>query len=209
MHEWHRNHPDYNRKWLEAHGRKVGDDRRTGRPSLFRSVAERQEHKKEYMRRWRESHPNSAREWRSRNPNYGRQRKRTSPDKARVYNQKYRDGNAAELNARSNARRRERRVTDAEYAQRERDRCLRQWKNRRFSLCDRIKLLRAQDGKCANPACQKELGEAFHIDHIIPLARGGTSDPENLQLLCPRCNCSKGAKDPQEWLTQVSSERTA
>ena len=98
MHEWHRNHPDYNRKWLEAHGRKVGDDRRTGRPSLFRSVAERQEHKKEYMRRWRESHPNSAREWRSRNPNYGRQRKRTSPDKARVYNQKYRDGNAAELN---------------------------------------------------------------------------------------------------------------
>jgi 5-methylcytosine-specific restriction endonuclease McrA len=41
------------------------------------------------------------------------------------------------------------------------------------------------------------------------LARGGTSDPENLQLLCPRCNCSKGAKDPQEWLTQVSSERTA
>jgi len=36
----------------------------------------------------------------------------------------------------------------------------------------------------------------FHIDHIYPLAMGGSNYPENLQILCPACNLSKGAKDP-------------
>lgn len=33
-----------------------------------------------------------------------------------------------------------------------------------------------------------------HIDHIIPIARGGMSIVENLQLLCEHCNQKKGAK---------------
>jgi 5-methylcytosine-specific restriction endonuclease McrA len=32
-----------------------------------------------------------------------------------------------------------------------------------------------------------------HIDHIIPRARGGQNDPENLRLLCEYCNTSIGA----------------
>lgn len=40
----------------------------------------------------------------------------------------------------------------------------------------------------------------FHIDHFIPLARGGTNYPENLRLSCASCNCSKGAKMPWEWM---------
>lgn len=31
----------------------------------------------------------------------------------------------------------------------------------------------------------------FHVDHIIPLSRGGMDDPENLQFLCTRCNFKK------------------
>ncbi len=31
------------------------------------------------------------------------------------------------------------------------------------------------------------------MDHLVPISRGGTNDPRNLQVLCRRCNGSKGA----------------
>ncbi|MCH7549000.1 MAG: HNH endonuclease [Candidatus Krumholzibacteriota bacterium] len=34
-------------------------------------------------------------------------------------------------------------------------------------------------------------GVAHAIDHIVPLVRGGTNDPTNLQLLCTACNQKK------------------
>jgi hypothetical protein len=34
----------------------------------------------------------------------------------------------------------------------------------------------------------------LEVDHIMPVARGGLSIPENLQTLCWRCNRSKGAR---------------
>lgn len=34
----------------------------------------------------------------------------------------------------------------------------------------------------------------LHIDHIVPIAKGGKSVPSNLQVLCSKCNGSKGAK---------------
>lgn len=34
-------------------------------------------------------------------------------------------------------------------------------------------------------------GASFHVEHIVPRARGGTSDIENLALACPGCNLHK------------------
>ena len=40
----------------------------------------------------------------------------------------------------------------------------------------------------------KETGTEYHVDHIIPLAKGGPHLPWNLQVITKDENLSKGAK---------------
>lgn len=42
----------------------------------------------------------------------------------------------------------------------------------------------------------------IHMDHVIPISRGGTHGEGNLQPLCQRCNTSKGNKFMMEWITR-------
>jgi 5-methylcytosine-specific restriction endonuclease McrA len=44
-----------------------------------------------------------------------------------------------------------------------------------------------------------EVGDKYHVDHVVPLSRGGSDGPENIVISCPRCNCSKSSKLPEEW----------
>ena len=39
-------------------------------------------------------------------------------------------------------------------------------------------------------------GQDYHVDHIIPISRGGLHHPDNLQILPADINLSKGAKHP-------------
>ena len=52
---------------------------------------------------------------------------------------------------------------------------------------------------------QRIVGPLLEIDHIIPEARGGTSDEENLWLACPMCNSHKSDRqetiDPESMTT--------
>lgn len=64
-----------------------------------------------------------------------------------------------------------------------------------FTKADVETLQIQQRNKCAAPWCRRPL-EKFHVDHIVPLALGGSNDRLNLQLLCPLCNVQKGYRDP-------------
>jgi 5-methylcytosine-specific restriction endonuclease McrA len=71
-----------------------------------------------------------------------------------------------------------------------------EWHIRRQRERKRVKRHRIADrdgwlcGICGDPIQPADL----HIDHIKPVSKGGTSDPENLQATHSWCNISKGAR---------------
>lgn len=56
----------------------------------------------------------------------------------------------------------------------------------------REQLLARCEGKCCHCGCELVLGDNFSIEHIIPLAKGGTNSFENTVALCKDCNKEKG-----------------
>lgn len=66
-----------------------------------------------------------------------------------------------------------------------------------FTSKDIQALFASQRGLCVY--CQADLRLGQHIDHIIPLSRGGLNHPSNLQLLCPTCNIRKSNLLPEEF----------
>lgn len=60
------------------------------------------------------------------------------------------------------------------------------------------RLLVLQKGRCA--CCGESLDAGYNLDHIVPLARGGVNEDWNIQLLTPKCNSAKAAKDPVEYM---------
>lgn len=74
---------------------------------------------------------------------------------------------------------------------------------RKYAMKNQRKLmtpkLREQIKERDNYTCQmcgKEMFDevGLHIDHIIPVSKGGKTVPSNLQVLCDKCNLSKRAK---------------
>ena len=72
-----------------------------------------------------------------------------------------------------------------------------------FSPADVGRMLVEQGGSCA--ACRVDLSASgYHVDHIRALAKGGSNWPENLQLLCPRCNTTKATMDMDAFIERLS-----
>jgi 5-methylcytosine-specific restriction enzyme A len=49
-------------------------------------------------------------------------------------------------------------------------------------------------------ACQREgrVTIATEVDHVMPKAKGGTDDPENLQAICKSCHSAKSEREAAE-----------
>lgn len=57
--------------------------------------------------------------------------------------------------------------------------------------------LKRQKGRCYY--CGEKCADKYHVDHVIPLSRGGSNGPDNLVIACTHCNERKGTKLPHEW----------
>jgi len=47
--------------------------------------------------------------------------------------------------------------------------------------------------------CETIIKETYWLEHVLPLARGGTNELLNLVITCSKCNNTKGAKTLQEF----------
>ncbi len=61
------------------------------------------------------------------------------------------------------------------------------------------KVIFHRDGQICMKCGRRLKEDDFHVDHIVPLAKGGAEwDLSNLELSCAPCNLSKGARVPDE-----------
>lgn len=63
---------------------------------------------------------------------------------------------------------------------------------------DIVDHLLMQGWLCASCKCDLKMS-GYEVDHIIPVSKGGSSWPDNIQCLCRSCNRSKGNKMPEDW----------
>ena len=120
----------------------------------------------------------------------------SNKDKVREYNDKWRAENLDRVRAASSAYQSANLDKFRVYEQNRRARKRESGGKLSIGLAER--LFRLQRGKCA--CCGQPLGNDYHLDHIMPLALGGSNTDDNMQLLRGSCNLKKGAKHPVEFM---------
>ena len=212
---------EYNREWRlnrikddPNYLREVYERRRIARLS---ESPERTEYWKEWRARWQREHqerlPAYYKRWHDKksveDPKYMQDRRerdrqrmcktRLDPDKAehyRVLSRTWRKANPERA-----------RETVCRWGHRHPDRVRFFGENRRarkrnaeggFTQDDISEIMSKQEGKCIY--CQTDLLSTYHIDHILPLSKGGSNYPDNLQLLCAFCNLSKHDRNHDEFV---------
>jgi 5-methylcytosine-specific restriction endonuclease McrA len=164
---------EYLRKWRAANAEKVRAQSR------------------EYLRKWRAANLEKSRkyqrEWRSANPEARAEAKRkayrkwyaSNHDKKRSAVKAWQVANPEKKRGYARVNRQHRRASCTT-------------STGRAPTAKQIKALLARPCHyCGEPSA--------HVDHYVPLARGGTHTLDNLRPACALCNTSKGAKLPGEW----------
>lgn len=70
-----------------------------------------------------------------------------------------------------------------------------------LSGTDLLLKFREQQGRCRY--CDKKIGRGragdWHVDHVVPISKGGTNHPDNIVVACSDCNLRKHNKMPWEF----------
>jgi 5-methylcytosine-specific restriction endonuclease McrA len=141
-----------------------------------------------------------------RDPTYQKRQYWANRDARRAYNKAYRAANKAYFAERNREYRAahldEMKAYIRGWREANRDR-IRDYSHKRNAIfasgerVSRSEVFKRRGGKCG--ICRKRVDpENFHVDHIVPLARGGEHSYRNVQLAHPICNSRKRDKFPWE-----------
>jgi hypothetical protein len=74
------------------------------------------------------------------------------------------------------------------------DKHLKLIERRKLNDSMRFKILKRDGYKCQLCGKTAKSGAVLHVDHKVPIAKGGTTIESNLWVLCDRCNLGKGTR---------------
>ena len=163
------------KKWSKANPDKVKENNR-------RYQQDNREKEAERNRQWRQAHTEQTREnrrrWQQNNPEKVKEAnqrwRQNNLERDSEHRRQYRQSNPEGVSARGQRRRTKKSAAGGSYT-------AAQWKD----LCNHF------GNKCL--CCGRD-DVGLTADHVIPVVKGGTSNIDNLQPLCLRCNQSKGSK---------------
>lgn len=173
------------------------------RARKMRRYQENHQSELQRQRAYRREHPDQVRETRRRYVENHRDQIAESDRRRRATNVESRRRKAAEwraenlARARENGRRWHREHPDNKRAANNSRRARRCKASGSHSAEDIRSQVSRQRGHCFY--CRRRIDGGYHVDHIVPLALGGSDGPENLVIACPLCNLSKRAKHPMDF----------
>ena len=165
--------------------------------AMYRGWAERNRDKlAANSKRYREAHPEVQREYyeKNRERHLARNRAQRKADPAGNSRAAMEWAKANPEAVKRNHRRWREANPDKVVAFTRNNRAMRALAKGKHTAAEVAEIIALQKGKCAY--CRKAVGKSPHIDHITPLAKGGTNDRRNLQLTCAPCNLRKNRADP-------------
>jgi 5-methylcytosine-specific restriction endonuclease McrA len=70
-----------------------------------------------------------------------------------------------------------------------------------FTIADVRRIGATQKWQCHWCGTPTRIG--YHVDHVVPLSKGGSNWPSNLVIACAKCNQRKNATDPIEYARRI------
>lgn len=188
------------RRWAKENKEAIRERNRLYRHGNKEAIAERK-------RKYREENQELLRE---KYYEYYRRNKRTFAKSARKYREENKQAIAEQQRRYYQENKEERRAYYEKWRKNNLD--IRRFHNRKraaakqgcasFESVDELwQMYHDQDGLCAY--CETTLFGEFHIDHIVPLSRGGLDEVDNYAITCPTCNLQKHAKTPLQFVKEL------
>lgn len=179
--EYQAEYRDRNREKRRKQGRSYYQN---NKEKIREKYLTQRQHILEYSREYYILHKDRYKElhskWVKEHPNYRKDKYWEDPERFREKSRNNRKRNYWKVLLRNRTYKARKRAAEGEY-----------------STQDIRIMMRMQKRKCWWCGCS--IKDRYHVDHRIPLSRGGTNNPENLCLTCPSCNLKKHNKMPWEW----------